>query len=272
MTNHHQEIHIIINHHKHLTHAGEMTGRAIKELGGIPLDHVLCEDPQAHGHDHQHKADELKVVDDNQRVHLADDMHFFSLALSICPVTVTIDCKEYTFKHPQQTGKSLKERAGIPLTDVLFLQEPKEDRVITDDECITLKCGDCFHSAPPANYGHTGMISDDFGGGQILPQPDGWRFVVFDNYALPDGFSAKSVRLLVKLAPNFPDAAPDMFWVYPEIRTASNTVPQGTSLENVLGQQWQRFSWHLSPGAWKIGNSTMRDFLRSVRARFEKRN
>lgn len=275
MSQENHPIHISINHVKHEVRENEMTGQAIKSLGGIPEDHVLCEDAEKaseHHQDHPHEPHELRVIEDHQRVKLVPGLRFYSLAPHECAVTVTIDGKEYVFKHAKQTGKKIKERAGIPLADVLFLQEAKEDRVITDEECITLKCGDCFHSAPPANYGHTGGLPDDFSGGQVLLQPDGWRFVVFDNYALPDGFSAKSVRLLVKLAPNFPDAAPDMFWVHPEIRTASNVVPQGTSLENVLGQQWQRFSWHLQAGAWKIGASTLRDFLRCVRARFEKRN
>ena len=41
-----------------------------------------------------------------------------------------------------------------------------------------------------------------------------------------------------------------------------------TGLENILGRDWQRFSWHLAGGAWKPGVSTLRDFLRCIAARF----
>jgi hypothetical protein len=221
-----------------------------------------------------HHQTELQVVEDCEHVHIKDGLRFFTHVVASHPVTVTIDRKEYTFEHAKQTGQSIKERAGIPLTDVLFLQELKEDRVITDGECITLKCGDCFHSAPPANYGnaYAGSLPADFQDGRVFDQPGGWKFVVFENYELPDGFSVKAVRLLIKLPPTFPDAAPDMFWVAPQLHTNNNAIPQGTSIETLLGEQWQRFSWHLQPGAWKVGLSTLRDFMRCVRARFEKRN
>ena len=55
---------------------------------------------------------------------------------------MTIDRKEYEFADPHQTGKSLKERAGIPLGDVLFLDRPHDDEVITDDTKIVLKMGE----------------------------------------------------------------------------------------------------------------------------------
>jgi Prokaryotic E2 family E len=277
MKTEHHHYHIYINHDEHTVHEEELLGIEIKALAGIAKDHVLCLDAAIkNGHEDSckpHHSMELQVISDCKRVNIKNGLHFYTHAANNHSVTVTINREEYTFEQAKQTGHSIKERAGIALTDVLFLHETKEDQVITDDECITLKCGDCFHSAPPADYGYINPASQsDFECGQVLPQPDGWKFVIFDNYTLPDGFSEKSIRLLIKLAPSFPDAAPDMFWVSPELRTSSNVVPQGTSLEIILNEQWQRFSWHLQAGAWKPGLSTLRDFLRSVRARFEKRN
>jgi hypothetical protein len=63
-----------------------------------------------------------------------------------------------------------------------------------------------------------------------------------------------------------------MFWLSPQIRTPSGVVPHGTSIETVLGTPWQRFSWHLKPGAWRPGLSTLRDYMRCVRTRLERRN
>ena len=189
-------------------------------------------------------------------------------------ITVTINRQPFQFADPHQTGRSLKDRAGIPLTDVLFLDLHHEDEVITDDAPIVLKRGNRFHSAPPANYGAPQIEATDIGldGFESISQPDGWTFLVVPNYPLPDGFSPGRVRLLVKLPPSFPDAAPDMFWLNPPIRTPSGVAPQGTSIETVLGADWQRFSWHLLPGAWRPGTSSLRDYLRCVRARLEKRN
>lgn len=45
-------------------------------------------------------------------------------------------------------------------------------------------------------------------------------------------------------------------------------LPRATSTELLLGNNWQRFSWHLATGAWKPGVSTLRDYLRCICARF----
>ena len=55
------------------------------------------------------------------------------------PIHIFINKKEYEIHDPVQTGASLKNLAGIPLNDVLFLQRPGEDEVIPNDTKITLK-------------------------------------------------------------------------------------------------------------------------------------
>jgi hypothetical protein len=273
-------VHVFINQLRHLFEQREQTGRAIKERAAIPLDHVLCLEVGHHdphdecGCERKRPGAELKMIDDGQLVSLENGQHFWSHALAAHGVVVTINRKEYEFADPHQTGRSLKERAGIPLTDVLFLDRPHEDEVIADDARVSLKCGECFHSAPPANYGSPALDAAGVGFDQfdVLPQPDSWTFLVINHYPLPDAFSPNVVRLLVKLPPSFPDGAPDMFWLNPQVRTATGGAPQGTSVEAVLGEQWQRFSWHLLPGAWRPGTSTLRDYMRCVRARLEKGN
>lgn len=189
-------------------------------------------------------------------------------------VTVIINNRPFEFADPHQTGRSLKERAGIPLTDVLFRDRPHEDEVIADDTKVLLKRGDRFHSSPPANYGAPSIAVGDVGFARFdsLPQPDGWTFLIVHGYPLPSGLTPAVADLLVKLPPAFPDAAPDMFWLSPHIRTPAGGVPQGTSIETLLGAPWQRFSWHLNPGAWRPGVSSLRDYMRCVRARLERRN
>ena len=187
-------------------------------------------------------------------------------------IHVFINKKKFELENPVQSGESLKQLAGIPLGDVLFLQQPGEDKVIANEANITLKNGNQLHSQPAADYGlSTAFLADagfDPDRAVLYPQPDEWTFLVIPNHALPDGFSPNQVQLLVKLPPGFPDAAPDMFWVHPEVKTPNGTVPRSTSAERLLGKDWQRFSWHLAAGAWKPGLSTLRDYLRYVQARF----
>jgi len=279
VSNLHHDVQVFINHSRFGFDQHEQTGGAIKRHTGIPADHSLCLDAlvdDAHeqcGCDRKH-SDELKVIADGDKVMLKNGLHFWSVVPASHVISVIINLKPFEFADAHQTGRSLKERAGILLTDVLFRDRPKEDEVIADDTKVVLECGDCFHSAPPADYGAPRIGVGDVGFERFdsVPQPDGWTFLVVHDYPLPPGLAPAAVDLLVKLPPAFPDAAPDMFWLSPHIRTPSGVEPQGTSVETVLGGAWQRFSWHLKPGAWRPGMSTLRDYMRCVRTRLEKRN
>ena len=187
------------------------------------------------------------------------------------PVHIFINRKKYDLDDPKQTGASLKQLAGIPPGDVLFLQQRGDDRVIPNDACVELKNGDHLHSQPAADYGNTALLA---GTGlepervELHPQPKGWTWLVVRGFELPSGYTPGLVNVLVKLPPLFPEAAPDMFWVSPSVRTPSGRNPRATTTEQLVGKTWQRFSWHLAQGAWKPGESTLRDYLRCVRGRF----
>jgi len=186
-------------------------------------------------------------------------------------IKVHINRKSYEFDNEVQTGQSLKERAAIPFADVLFRKQPKEDEIVPNEVKVVLKEGDHFYSQPAADYG------DDHGsqwphGSTLCTQPDGWRFLVIDEFELPELYSPRTVKLLIKLPPLFPDAAPDMLWVQPAVTLPNGAVPRGAGPEVVLGETWQRYSWHLKPGAWQTGVSDIWDYMRCVRARFERRD
>ena len=55
------------------------------------------------------------------------------------PIEVFINRKKYHLDDPIQTGTSLKKLAGIPLGDVLFLQQRGEDEVIANEAKVALK-------------------------------------------------------------------------------------------------------------------------------------
>lgn len=241
------------------------TGRALKALANLPSDYVL---------ERLEETGAVVEILDHQELHLVAGDHLVARARGHHIVMVLINRKPYLFDDPNQTGHSLKQRAGVPAGDTLFLNRPKEDEVIPDDLHIKLKTGERFYSAPPANYGHADAQELETGieGSEFLGQPDGWTWLRIRDYPLNDGYAPATAMLLVKLPPTFPDAAPDMFWLFPAVKTAAGAAPQGTSALVMLGQEWQQFSWHLQPGAWMPGTSTLRDYLRCVRARIEKRN
>ena len=64
-------------------------------------------------------------------------------------IQVSINKKEYYLEDPFQTGTSLKKLADIPLGDVLFLQQPGEDQVISNETKVTLKDGDLNRTGNP---------------------------------------------------------------------------------------------------------------------------
>lgn len=187
-------------------------------------------------------------------------------------IHVFINKKKYDLDDSVQLGEALKDLAGIPSGDVLFRQQPGEGEVIANGASITLKNGDRLHSQPAADYGFgpadlaEAELSPERA--TIHPAESGWSFLVISNYVLPAGYSPDRVELLIKLPPTFPDAAPDMFWVYPAVKAPGGGLPRATSSATLLGKEWQQYSWHLAAGAWRPGCSTLRDYLRCVHGRF----
>lgn len=225
------------NHPSHQTDGAHQDPSSQPQATGSPQDH-------GHGHGHE-------------------DAH----------IPIFINRTRYLLDDPTQTGAALKQLAGIALADVLYLQVPGgKDVIIANTASIRLKPGSHLFSQPAADYGNQTVDLCLPGEAIRLPQPDGWMFVILPKEELPPAFRPELVDILVKLPPNFPDAAPDMFWVRTPVTLQNGGDPQNTSIEVVLGERWQRFSWHLRPGAWQPGVSTFADFHRCIRARFERGN
>ena len=270
-----ESIRIFINQQPFDFDGKEQTGRSIKERTSIPLCHELLSRRKFDCYDHDAKLswEKRHIIENNQVVCLRRGQRFWSRE-SESEFNIKINLQSFLFIGACITGRELKERAGINLADVLFRSRPEEDEVIPNDAEITLSREDCFYSAPPADYGSLDLNTIDVGSEKFrcVPQSDGWTFLIVSNFAVPSGYSLDKAELLIKLPPGFHDASPDMFWVTPHLKTAIGSAPQGTGLESLLGEQWQRFSWHLQPGAWRPGVSTLRDFMRCIYSRFEKNN
>lgn len=101
---------------------------------------------------------------------------------------------------------------------------------------------------------------------QVLPE-EGVTNLIIKGYRLPPGFDHELTDLLVRLPAGFPDTPPDMFWVDPEIKLAKTgaRAPASEHFENHAGRRWQRFSRHLSQGAWRPGVDSLESWMHSIR-------
>lgn len=82
-------------------------------------------------------------------------------------------------------------------------------------------------------------------------------------FPLPAGLSADRATVLIRLSSNYPDAAPDMWWVIPHLTTAQGAGIAATEvIETFDGRQWQRWSRHLDAGAWRAGIDSLESYFR----------
>jgi Prokaryotic E2 family E len=91
--------------------------------------------------------------------------------------------------------------------------------------------------------------------------------VRISDYSLPPGLSAQTVEVMFRLPSGYPDTAPDMWWVLPALTNASGGVIEATQVtEHHFGLNWQRWSRHLPPGAWRPGVDSLKSFIKLLDA------
>jgi hypothetical protein len=98
---------------------------------------------------------------------------------------------------------------------------------------------------------------------ELLPDPAGGGYLVVSNFAVGGGgFTPPSTDLMVRIPPQYPLTALDMWYCNPPLRIASTgQFAQATEqMESHLGKSWQRFSRHLN-GSWKPGLDSLRSFF-----------
>ena len=76
---------------------------------------------------------------------------------------------------------------------------------------------------------------------------EGRRWLIIRDYALADGYNYKQLDIACEIPSTYPDAAIDMFYVFPAL-TLSNgrTITQTDSAINICDKSYQRWSRHLS--------------------------
>ena len=76
------------------------------------------------------------------------------------------------------------------------------------------------------------------------------------------------MRLLLITDISYPNSKLDMFWVEPGLRLNGDRPPQaGEAIETYLGQQWQRFSWHVQK--WNPAFDNITTYLGTIDKRLK---
>ncbi len=97
----------------------------------------------------------------------------------------------------------------------------------------------------------------------------GMLCILLPDWPLPAGLTIDRVDLLLRLAPGYPDIAPDMWWVSPDVqRSDGQAIPATEVTENILGRRWQRWSRHFQSGQWQSGIDGLESFLALIRSTF----
>ena len=125
---------VFINREKYELADPVQTGRMLKKLGGISLRDTLF----------RQRPHDDEVIANDAAVTLKDGDHFYSqppadYGRPSGRTIVFINKHKHELLSPMQTGRALKELAGIPVEDTLFRQRPHDDEVISNDSVMTLK-------------------------------------------------------------------------------------------------------------------------------------
>ena len=103
--------------------------------------------------------------------------------------------------------------------------------------------------------------------------PDSWNEIVDDssgiivkNFSLPLGYNIDKVELLIIIPNDYPMAALDMFYLYPEIHKKNRATIEALTNEIHFGKQWQRWSRHYS---WLPGIHCLATHMKVVRNSLE---
>ncbi len=95
---------------------------------------------------------------------------------------------------------------------------------------------------------------------------NGWLLIVHDLEVGAGGFMPAQTDLMIRIPPQYPLAALDMWYCDPPVRlAATGQYPNAADqFESYGGRNWQRFSRHLPNGAWRPGTDGLRSFFHHV--------
>lgn len=105
----------------------------------------------------------------------------------------------------------------------------------------------------PALVTHFERVKTRYLSATLTNLPSGAALISVPSCGLPTGWPVQEVTLRF-IAPNgYPMAAPDCFWVEPNLSLASGALPKSSNINNKIPEtdiagHW--FSWHVGQGHW----------------------
>ena len=105
----------------------------------------------------------------------------------------------------------------------------------------------------PVLAGHFERFKARYTSATLTELPSGAALISVPSCGLPSGWSAQEVTLRF-IAPNgYPVAAPDCFWVDPNLNVNGGSLPKSSATNNQIPEtavlcHW--FSWHVEGGHW----------------------
>ena len=95
---------------------------------------------------------------------------------------------------------------------------------------------------------------------------DGMINIELTRFPLPPGYQVSEANVLLRLAPAYPDAPPDMWWIEPHLtRVDGRAIPATELTETHDGRAWQRWSRHLDGNSWRPGIDGLESYIRVLR-------
>lgn len=98
-----------------------------------------------------------------------------------------------------------------------------------------------------------------------VTEEGGMLCVILHGFPMPEAYSERSVDLLLRLPPGYPNANPDMFWTSPRVTLSGGQIPRATeATEKYVSKSWQRWSRHWST-PWRAGIDGLDTFITAIR-------
>ena len=189
----------------------------------------------------------------------------------------TIDNHQMDWGKPVISGKALRKLANIQPGYTLYLEvRGGQDREIVDTEIVDL--------SKPGIERFITVIQETTEGRISLPMMDRTYLeehlvaheivqegeqvgVILKSVPLPDGkFDQASADVLFLLPSGYPDACPDMFFLFPWVKLKSTSAypTKADHAHAFAGKSWQRWSRHSNE--WRAGVDGLHTMI--ARARF----
>lgn len=111
-----------------------------------------------------------------------------------------------------------------------------------------------------------GFLKNSFKDKWQTVMSDTERGIVINNYPLPKDYNHTEVEMMILIPQDYPMAALDMFYLFPEITKTNGNNIEALNNESHFDRQWQRWSRHYP---WQAGIHNIATHLQVVKNSLE---